>query len=223
MNILHGLNASLLLPPLALQQLFHAVIWLAVLSWLGVQCLPSYDRRWRWVMCSAAALLVLLVWQSVLPALGMVFQTPSLMTLCACLAVAWSDIKGPSARLFGNHTDTRLSPWLWFAVVLVGWCLLLDAFGMLPWDIYSLGFEHRMLWLAWWLSGLWITTAYVLSLHDWHAKAATCWLLATGLFVATHAPSGNVWDAWLDPGLWLFAHYQWIKYGLLQRTRSNHS
>ena len=64
MNILHGLNASLLLPPLALQQLFHAVIWLAVLSWLGVQCLPSYDRRWRWVMCSAAALLVLLVWHS---------------------------------------------------------------------------------------------------------------------------------------------------------------
>ena len=223
MNILHGLNASLLLPPLALQQLFHAVIWLAVLSWLGVQCLPSYDRRWRWVMCSAAALLVLLVWQSELPALGMVFQTPSLMTLCACLAVAWSDIKGPSARLFGNHTDTRLSPWLWFAVVLVGWCLLLDAFGMLPWDIYSLGFDHQLLWSAWWLSGFWITIAYLLSLPDWHARAATCWLLATGLFVATHAPSGNVWDAWLDPGLWLFAHYQWITYGWLQRTRSNHS
>ena len=223
MNAWHGLNPLSLLPPLALQQLFHAVIWLAVLSWLGVQCLPSYDRRWRWVMCSAAALLVLLVWQSVLPALGMVFQTPSLMTLCACLAVAWSDIKGPSVRLLGNHTDTRLSPWLWFAVVLVGWCLLLDAFGMLPWDIYSLGFDHQLLWLAWWLSGLWITIAYLLSLPDWHAKAATCWLLATGLFVATHAPSGNVWDAWLDPGLWLFAHYQWITYGWLQRTRSNHS
>ena len=223
MNAWHGLNPLSLLPPLALQQLFHAVIWLAVLSWLGVQCLPSYDRRWRWVMCSAAALLVLLVWQSVLPALGMVFQTPSLMTLCACLAVAWSDIKGPSVRLFGNHTDTRLSPWLWFAVVLVGWCLLLDSFGMLPWDIYSLGFDHQLLWLAWWLSGFWITIAYLLSLPDWHAKAATCWLLATGLFVATHAPSGNVWDAWLDPGLWLFAHYQWITYGWLQRTRSNHS
>ena len=223
MNILDGLNASLLLPPLAVQQFFHAVIWLAVLSWLGVQCLPSYDRRWRWVICSTAALLVLLVWQSVLPALGMVFQTPSLMTLCACLAVAWSDIKGPSARLFGNHTDMRLSPWLWFAVVLVGWCLLLDAFGMLPWDIYSLGFDHQLLWSAWWLSGFWITIAYLLSLPDWHARAATCWLLATGLFVATHAPSGNVWDAWLDPGLWLFAHYQWITYGWLQRTRSNHS
>ena len=223
MNAWHGLNPLSLLPPLALQQLFHAVIWLAVLSWLGVQCLPSYDRRWRWVMCSAAALLVLLVWQSVLPVLGMVFQTPSLMTLCACLAVAWSDIKGPSVRLFGNHTDTRLSPWLWFAVVLFGWCLLLDAFGMLPWDIYSLGFDHQLLWLAWWLSGFWITIAYLLSLPDWHARAATCWLLATGLFVATHAPSGNVWDAWLDPGLWLFAHYQWITYGWLQRTRSNHS
>jgi len=82
MNTWLGLvNHSALLPSLAMQQLFHAVIWLAVLSWLGVQCLPSYDRRWRWVMCSIAALLVLLMWQSVLPSLGLVFQTPSLMTL----------------------------------------------------------------------------------------------------------------------------------------------
>ena len=88
----HFSTASLL-PSLAMQQLFHTFVWLAVLSWLGVQCLPSYDRRWRWVMCSIAALLVLLVWQSVLPSLGLVFQTPSLMTLCACLAVAWDDIR----------------------------------------------------------------------------------------------------------------------------------
>lgn len=153
MNTWLGLvNQSALLPSLAMQQLFHAVIWLAVLSWLCVQCLPSYDRRWRWVMCSIAALLVLLVWQSVLPSLGLVFQTPSLMTLCACLAVAWDDIKGPSSRLFGSHDQARLSPGLWLVVVLVGWCLLLDAFGWLPWDIYSMGFEPRLLWLAW---GFW--------------------------------------------------------------------
>jgi hypothetical protein len=54
-------------------------------------------------------------------------------------------------------------------------------------------------------------------------EAATCWLVATGLFVATHAPTGNVWDAWLDPGLWLFAHYQWIRHGGFHRTRINHS
>jgi hypothetical protein len=223
MNDWQVLNVEALLPPLGLQQFFHAVIWLAVLSWFGVQCLPSFDRRWRWAVSSMAALLVLLLWQTVLPALGMVFQTPSLVTLCACLAAAWNDIKGSSTRLFGNRTHARLSPWLWLTVVLLGWCLLLDAFGLLPWDIYSLGFELHMLWLAWWLSGLWMTTAYLLSLPDWHAKAATCWLVATGLFVATHAPSGNVWDAWLDPGLWLFAHYQWIRYAGFQRTRSNHS
>lgn len=218
----HFSTASLL-PSLAMQQLFHTVVWLAVLSWLGVQCLPSYDRRWRWVMCSIAALLVLLVWQSVLPSLGLVFQTPSLMTLCACLAVAWDDIKGPSNRLFGSHDTSRLGQGLWLALVLVGWCLLLDAFGWLPWDIYSMGFEPRLLWWAWWASGLWMTAAYVLPLPEGHAKAATCWLVATGLFVATHAPTGNVWDAWLDPGLWLFAHYQWIRRGGFHRTRINHS
>ncbi|MFN6061532.1 MAG: hypothetical protein ACK422_14645 [Burkholderiales bacterium] len=224
MNTWLGLvNHSALLPSLAMQQFFHAVIWLAVLSWLGVQCLPSYDRRWRWVMCSIAALLVLLMWQSVLPSLGLVFQTPSLMTLCACLAVAWGDIKGPSSRLFGSHDQARLSPGLWLVVVLVGWCLSLDAFGWLPWDVYSMGFEPRLLWLAWGVLGLWMATAYLLPLPDGHAKAATCCLLATGLFVVTQAPSGNVWDAWLDPGLWLFAHYQWIRHGGFHRTRINHS
>jgi hypothetical protein len=153
----------------------------------------------------------------------LVFQTPSLMTLCACLAVAWGDIKGPSSRLFGSHDQARLSPGLWLVVVLVGWCLSLDAFGWLPWDVYSMGFEPRLLWLAWGVLGLWMATAYLLPLPDGHAKAATCCLLATGLFVVTQAPSGNVWDAWLDPGLWLFAHYQWIRHGGFHRTRINHS
>jgi len=141
----------------------------------------------------------------------------------ACLAVAWGDIKGPSSRLFGSHDQARLSPGLWLVVVLVGWCLSLDAFGWLPWDVYSMGFEPRLLWLAWGVLGLWMATAYLLPLPDGHAKAATCCLLATGLFVVTQAPSGNVWDAWLDPGLWLFAHYQWIRHGGFHRTRINHS
>ena len=222
MNTWLWLNPNPLLPHLGMQQFFHALIWLAVLSWSGVICLPSYDRRWRWLICSTAALLVLWVWQAVLPVLGMVFQTPSLMTLCACLVAAWGDIRGPSVKLF-SHTDTRIGPWSWLGLVMIGWCLCLDAFGLLPWDVYSLGFDARLQWWGWGLAGLWMVAAYLTRLPDGHAKAATCWLVATGLYVATHAPSGNAWDAWLDPGLWLYAHYQWVKTGWFQRTRINHS
>ena len=223
MNTWLWLNPTAVLPTLAVQQLFHALIWLAVLSWLGVACLPSYDRRWRWLICSTAALLVLWVWSWVLPSLGLVFQTPSLLTLCACLAAAWSDVQGPSARLFRTSSNTRIGTWAWLSLTVAGWVLLIDAVGHLPWDVYSWGFDPRLPWFAWGLAGLWMVAAYLTGLPEWHAKAATCWLVATGLFVATHAPSGNAWDAWLDPGLWLYAHYQWVNNRWFQRTRINHS
>ena len=37
------------LPALAVQQLFHAVGWLALLSWASVSFVPVQDRRWRWL------------------------------------------------------------------------------------------------------------------------------------------------------------------------------
>ena len=100
---------------------------------------------------------------------------------------------------------------------------MLDAFGQLPVALYPLGFSQSIVWFAWLTGMLWLVIAYLLDAEDWHVQAAGCWLLASGLFVFTRAPSGNAWDAWLDPLLWLFAHAKLARMAWLQRMRNNHS
>lgn len=211
---------AVLLPGLATQHFFHTVIWSVVLTWLGVSGLSIADRRWRWLVCGVVSVSVLTLFPNSLLALGMVFQTPSLASLIACLAVAWQDLRGPSNRIFRSASEPRMGEGFWLLPMVLGWCLLLDAFGAMPWDLYSMGFDHRMLWFAWWGSGAWMAAGYVLSLPAWHTTVATCGLWVTGLFVLTHAPTGNVWDAWLDPGLWLYAHYRWLNARVRARAQA---
>jgi len=224
MNIWDWLaQTATVLPQLQMQQVFHTASWLAVLSWLSVKFIPLYDKQWRWLVSSLFGFLVLLCWSTPLSSLGLAFQSPSLMSLCLCVAAAWEDLRGPSRRLFYSTLSVQASGWMWLLPITVGWMLLMDTFGFLPWDIYSIGFEPALVWLVWVLMGLWMASAYLLTLAEWHRKVATCVLVATSLFVYTHAPSGNAWDAWLDPGLWLFAHIRWLQSVWFQRTRINHS
>lgn len=215
--------ALTLLPQLQVQQVFHAAGWLAVLSWLSVALIPLFDKQWRWLMSSMCWLAVLLLWPSPLSGLGLAFQTPSLLTLCLCVNAAWMDIKGRSSRIFYTTPAEQTPGWIWLLPVALGWMLLLDAFGQMPWDIYSLGFGHTLIWLAWGLMGMWMACVYLFALADWQKQLISCWLVATALFVLTHAPSGNVWDAWSDPGLWLFAHTKLVQFLWFHRTRINHS
>jgi hypothetical protein len=126
--------------------------------------------------------------------LGLSFQTPSLVSglLAATLLVH------PSAQ-----RSVCVSPWdrvYAIGAVLLGWVLLLDTFALFPISLYSWGFEpstYAGLWafalLPWVVSGraAWRTRG------PWQLCAA---LLVFGL---ARWPSGNVWDAVLDPCLWL--------------------
>ena len=216
-------NAFSVLPQLQVQQLFHAAGWLAVLSWISVPFIKTHDKRWRWLIASLCWLLVLMLWPDPLSNLGLAFQSPSLLTLCLCVNAAWQDIKGRSDRLFYTSSTEQVHVWIWLLPALIGWVLLLDTFGLMPWDFYSMGFEQAVVWLAWGLIGVWMTSIYMFTLADWQAQVVNCWLVATALFVATHAPSGNAWDAWSDPGLWVWAHIKLMRFFWHQRTRINHS
>lgn len=211
------------LPSLQTQQLFHAVGWLALLSWTSVSFVPVQDRRWRWLVCTAFWTVMLLCWDGLLSALGLVFQTPGVLTLCLCVLAAWRDSRSTPARLFYTTRPAPVSALVWITLAALGWLLLLDNFGQLPLDIYPMGFSVGIVWFAWALAMLWLFVAYWLDAAEWHVQAAGCWLLATGLFVFTRAPDGNAWDAWLDPWLWLFAHAKLLRLWRLQRMRSNHS
>jgi hypothetical protein len=215
--------SSAVLPKLQVQQVFHATGWLAVLTWLSVQFIRVYDKRWRWLIVSLCWLLVLMLWQAPLSNLGLAFQTPSLLTLCLCVNAAWQDIKGRSHLLFYTAPTEQAHVWIWLLPAIAGWVLCLDTFGLMLWDIYSMGFEQPVVWLAWGVMGVWMACIYLFALAGWQMQAVNCWLVATALFVATHAPSGNVWDAWSDPGLWIWAHIKLIQFIWRQRTRINHS
>lgn len=211
------------LPTLAVQQLFHAANWLALLSWASVSFVPVQDRRWRWLVCTAFWTLMMLCWDGLLSGLGLAFQTPGLLTLCLCLSAAWRDTRSTPARLFYTTRPAPVSALVWVLLAAIGWLLLTDNFGLLPLDIYPIGFSPGIVWFAWSLAMLWLFLAYWLDTAEWHVQAAGCWLLATGLFVFTRAPDGNAWNAWLDPWLWLFAHAKLLQLWWHQRSRSNHS
>jgi hypothetical protein len=140
-----------------------------------------------------------------------------------CVASAWRDIRQLPRRLIYSTPPPGVSAWLWLVLSLTGWLLLLDMFGQLPWDLYPMGFENSVVWLGWLFAMLWLVMAYLLGNEEWQTEAAGCWLLATGLFLLSRAPSGNVWDAWLDPWLWLWANAQLVRSWWHQRSRSNHS
>ena len=219
LSLWHG---SGLLPTLPMQTLTHALVWLAVWAWVLSSRLPMADRRLRWWWGSLTAALWL-SWPPVLEHLGLVFQTPSLMTLFVCVMAAWQDVRGRSARLFASPSEGQTRRWVWLCVMGFGWVLCLDNFGLLPWDLYSMGFGSGLVWLGWMASGSWMALCLLLALNTTQRRAATCLLMATALFAFTHAPTGNVWDAWMDPLLWLYAHFKWFGSGRAQGTRNNHS
>lgn len=213
------------LPALEVQQLLHAAVWVAVLSWCSVRVLSGVLDRAAWLVCSTAWVLLLSVWSAPLSMLGLAFQTPSLLTLCLCVVAAWSEMQTSERQLFSSPPTVRGKNAVWGLLVLLGWGLMLDTWGRLPMDLYIGGFEMQALWWAWGLAGVWMLWASFQETltATWHGRGASCLLIAVALFGFTHAPTGNAWDALLDPGLWLWAHVQLWRFWAAQRTRISHS
>jgi hypothetical protein len=129
--------------------------------------------------------------------LGLAFQIPSLVS---CL-LAISVVQRAVAR--GAHAGVNLDRWAALYVgagVLLGWVLLLDTFAVLPVAIYAWGFGPGAFVLACALALLpWVTAGQRV------LRASGAWQVGVALVVfgLWRWPSGNVWDALLDPWLWL--------------------
>ena len=145
--------------------------------------------------------------------LGLAFHAPSLtaMLLCGwglqrllfpCDASAASAAPAPASGLFAGEHGAAVFPggMLW-PLLALGYLLLLDTFAVLPLQLYAWGFSPAL------LLGL-----LALSVLPWLLRGPTMaaqglprWLLPAALllFAATRLPTGNLWDALLDPWLWL--------------------
>lgn len=192
------------LPEPAALALWLRVGWGVVLGALVFHALQRLHRPWTigqrtasWpALAGAAVALNTLVAPGAWSAahwLGLAFQAPSgvLVALCAASVQAvWS-----AAR------PTTLPLPLAASLAVAGAALYASHLAWLPLDLYALGFAPAP---ALGLSG----AAAVLSLGlAWRGHRAAAWslALALGLHAALRLPTGNAWDALLDPWLWAWA------------------
>ena len=193
-------NATPLLPHDTVQGLGLLLSWGLVLATSAVWAL----RRWSRItpVQSKVLLAALIAWcfmaGPVAPSywLGLAFQVPSLGTVLLCIWYLRNFWRGqPTSQEFSRGLLTICG-----AGVLIGWLLLLDMLAWLPWQIYAMGF-----------SPLVVAALLFIALLPWMLLGRSAmsddrtWIapLAVVIFVAIRWPSGNVWDAVLDPWLWL--------------------
>jgi len=220
-DALLGMDAALL-PALAVQQIWLRLGWAVVLAWLALNCVgrwwPGAQRDGR---KGAVVAVIVGLWTCVpgtaTPAywLGLAFQAPSAVTVMLCLGLLgrrWLAFSRPTAQA-GKADRTSLA--LTALAVVLGWVLLLDSFALLPVSLYAWGFGPAAVGsvalLALVVLAVWPPHGGV---SIWHAALVPLALL---LLVTLRLPTGNVWDAVLDPCVWLvlqvgLARHRWSRY-----------
>jgi len=193
--------------PQAMQWALQAS-WSVVLAWLGATLVARWSRT-RAVPLGVAAVLAASAWLPGQAAtsywLGLAFQAPSISAVLLCglvLRAPWMGSRTEKAAGVGVPAGGPAGVVAVFGVVL-GWALLLDTFALLPVPLYAWGFSPAA-----------PVVVALLGLAPWLLRGSTRtggWAGAVGgaavlLFVLLRLPRGNLWDAVLDPWLWLALH-----------------
>lgn len=187
------------LPDLEWQWLYSRLAWGMVVAALLVRAWPGSARRLPRAALLAAGLAVASMWlpHTASPAywLGLMFQYPSVML------VAWLVVPLASRHSFPRGAPI---PEARFALVLAlgGAWLYADSSGWLNASLYSQGFDHRWAPAAVLLAGAWAVWA----VRSAATRASGLVVLACVMvFSLTRLPSGNAYDAFLDPFMWVWA------------------
>jgi len=150
--------------------------------------------------------------------LGLAFQSPSALTVALCLYALIQHLTGTAGR--ETAPARRIRPHIVCATglgLLLGWILLLDTLALLPTQFYVLGWSPAAVTVT-------LLVCILLTLPGWLQSGTPMerWALPLVLlvFVALRLPSGNLWDALLDPCLWIALHGYALR-GLLRWSRSN--
>jgi hypothetical protein len=225
MNAANDWWASGILPALLWQQYFHAGCWWIVLVWLCTTCLHMGLWTLRVLFFASVWAFLLLGFPVILSTLGLAFQTPALWTVALCLASLWSSTsQNGSIRSLKKSSNA----WAWSLVALIGWVFMLDSLGLLRWDLYASGFNKDLLLVVWLIASTWAVWSWAANQALWMQQAAITFCIAAAVFILTRMNSGNVWDALVDPWLWLYAQLQlfkqarqWARPFLRARSASN--
>ncbi len=190
----------MVLPELSWQFLYGRLAWALVLAAIVASAWPGAWRMPRRVLAAIVAAGVVLV---ALPGeassawhLGLAFQYPSGLLLGLCVA-------GLLRRWHGHAASGPLLPVRAAAfIAVIGAVLYLDAFGLLSRGYYYAGFGPNAAPLA----AVLLAAACAFAIARGSAREQGAALLgACALFTLARLPSGNLWDAVLDPLLWAWA------------------
>ncbi|OGB29737.1 MAG: hypothetical protein A3F78_17840 [Burkholderiales bacterium RIFCSPLOWO2_12_FULL_61_40] len=195
-----SVDSPVLPGPWAMQWWLH-LGWSVVLAWGFAALGQAWPPRVRW---AGAGLVALWCWVPGLYSpthwLGMAFQAPSISSVVLCAWLLRESLQ-PSRRVLLLPSSVDRST-LALAVLgsIAGWALLLDSFALLPMSLYAWGFSPIAPALVLLVAGL----PWVLECRD-GALDTKAWVapVAVLVFVALRLPTGNAWDAVLDPWLWL--------------------
>ena len=160
--------------------------------------------------------------------LGLAFQTPSLTLQGLCGLYLYQHLKvqaGTTMPLTDSTTPPVQSRWplsLLLVAIIAGWVLALDTFALFDIALYAIGFTPYAVLAALFFACL-LQLISARSGHAQHTRhyreLAAIVLIAIVVHLLVRVPTGNLWDALLDPWLWVIAHGLAI-YVVLRKTRS---
>jgi hypothetical protein len=160
--------------------------------------------------------------------LGLAFQTPSLTLQGLCGLYLFQQLRihpGTTTPLSDSTTASLQAPWplsLLLVAIISGWVLALDTFALFDIALYAIGFTPYAVLAALFFACL-LQLISARSGHAQHTRhyreLAAIVLIAIVVHLLVRVPTGNLWDALLDPWLWVIAHGLAI-YVVLRKTRS---
>ncbi|HBH38606.1 MAG TPA: hypothetical protein DDX06_09520 [Curvibacter sp.] len=203
---LFSTQSPLLPAPLAFR-LYLDLAWGLVLAALALPVLARWAPRHERLTHGLPPLLLLwcLLPGALSPAywLGLALRAPSGLLAGLC---AWALLRHYRPQSAGPLPQQALRAWMG-PLVLLGWVLLLDTFALLPFSLYAWGYAP-------WLLGVLAFAGLLPALLRGGYALPALWIAVLVLHLLLRLPTGNVWDAVLDPALWI-----WLQVDTLRRWR----
>jgi hypothetical protein len=195
---------SPLLPSPLVSRVWLALGWGLVLAAMATRLVGRAGTPrsgWRFWLVPALLLWCLLPGPAS-PAywLGLAFRAPGALFALLC---AWTTLRHLRPAAVPPPPVDALRCWA-LAPVLLGWALLLDTFAVWPVSLYAAGFAPLT-------SGVLALLCMLPWLSRGDAGLSSLLGLALALHVLLRLPTGNVWDALLDPWLWLLLQADWLR------------
>lgn len=196
------------LPDLTLQLIYGRMGWGIVLATLVFALWP---RRFALTGGLVAIVTLGTIAVQALPGpaspaywLGLAMQLPSALLVGLCLSRLYLAAAG------ATPVQSVMPPWLALSLALAGTILYLDAMGLISIGLYYWGFGPKAAPV---LAMLLAAASAVAIARGKAQPQASALLIAMLGYTILRLPTGNIWDALLDPLLWGWALVALVRRG----------